>query len=97
MIYNIFYKTIIRSTGIRIIKAERQRGAAMQEFEQNGEMRRQIGVIITCGTKETWRNTFDAMCENYYHDIEVGLQKEMVKNHCAFIVEIGRASCRERV
>ena len=59
----------------------------MQELEQNGKKRRQIGVIITCGTKETWRNTFDAMCENYYHDIEVGLQKEMVKNHCAFIVE----------
>ncbi len=37
-----------------------------------------LGAIITCGSKDTWSNRFEAMGENYFHDVESGMQKEMI-------------------
>lgn len=59
----------------------------MQETVNQKERKMMFGVIITCGSKEPWSNTFDAMCENYYHDIEVGLQKEMIREGYGLMVE----------
>lgn len=49
--------------------------------------KRNLGVIITCDSKNTWYNTFEVMCENYSHDVEVGLQKELLRNNCGMLFE----------
>ena len=38
-----------------------------------------LGAVIACGSKDAWNNTFEAMCENYFHDVEVGMQAELLK------------------
>lgn len=59
----------------------------MQTGAKCKERRGIFGAIITCGSKDPWSNTFDSMCENYYHDIEVGLQKEMIRGGYGLMVE----------
>lgn len=49
--------------------------------------KRNLGVIITCGSKNTWYNTFEVMCENYSHDVEVGLQKELIRQNYGMLFE----------
>lgn len=39
-----------------------------------------LGAIVACGSKGARCNSFSYMSENYYRDVEIGLQKEMIKN-----------------
>lgn len=46
-----------------------------------------LGAIVACGSKGTRCNSFSYMLENYYHDVELGLQKEMIKNGYGLMTE----------
>ncbi len=45
---------------------------------QNTEAERRppcLGVLIACGDKNAWSNTFESMCENCYNDVNVGMRE----------------------
>lgn len=48
---------------------------------------KRLGVLVMCGSKNVWNNTFEAMCENFYHDVDVGVQEVMLPAGYGLITE----------
>lgn len=56
--------------------------------EQGGERRPPcLGLLIACGDKNAWSNTFESMCENYYNDVNVGMREELLRHRCGIFTE----------
>lgn len=56
---------------------------------EQGEERRPpcLGLLIACGDKNAWSNTFESMCENYYNDVNVGMREELLRHRCGIFTE----------
>lgn len=59
----------------------------MQEEKTGAQRPICLGVLIANGNKNTWSNTFECMCENYYNEVCVGIRENALRHRCTLVVE----------